>query len=99
MLEKELEALCKKKSGQVGCLLLKLSPQYLAGLPDRLLIGPGGMVLVEFKRPGGKVTPLQAALHKQINRVRPGSVYVIDSKEGFLNLLQTVSDRGSDVPV
>lgn len=98
MLESELEAWCRKEAMKKKLLLLKLSPQYTPGIPDRLLIAPGGMVLVEFKRPGGKLTKLQAGVHRKIQRAG-GVVYVCDSKEGFLEIMSTVSGPGSDVPV
>lgn len=40
------------------------SPQH-RGVPDRINFFPGGLVvLVEVKRPGGKLTPLQAKLKR-----------------------------------
>ncbi len=42
----------------------KFSPEGTRGLPDRIILGPGGIVFfIEFKRPGGKVTPLQNHIH------------------------------------
>lgn len=90
MLEKEIEALCVKHARKEGCLLLKLSPQYCPGLPDRLLVGPGGTVLVEFKRPGGRLTKIQAVMHRKIVNAG-GRVYVCDSSEGFLEIMSAVS--------
>lgn len=53
-----------------------------AGVPDRLVLLPGGrVVFVELKAPGKKPTELQQA---QINKIRAlgFKVVVIDSKEG-----------------
>ena len=92
MLERELESQCVKLARNNECLLLKLSPQYLPGLPDRLLVAPGGLVLIEFKRPGGRLTKIQAALHRKILNITNGRwLYVVDSKSGFLEIMQTVS--------
>ena len=94
MLEKELEALCVKKSKEANCLLLKLSPQYCPGLPDRLLIGPYGEKLIEFKRTGGKLSPVQVRMHSKI-KAAGGQVYVCDNAEDFRQLLEDVSGGGS----
>ena len=92
MLEKELEGWCRDYARKEGLLLLKLSPQYLPGLPDRLLVAPGGLVLIEFKRPGGRLTKIQAALHRKILNITNGRwLYVVDSKSRFLEIMQTVS--------
>lgn len=38
--------------------------------PDRLVLGPYGyFCLIEFKRPGGKLTPRQHALHWQLKQL------------------------------
>lgn len=64
-----------------GCLIRKMNGLGFAGWPDRLFITPSGAVFwIEFKRPGGKVTPLQAALHSQL-RARRHAVYVVDTVE------------------
>lgn len=70
--------------------MLKLSPQYSPGIPDRLLVTPAGMVLVEMKRAGGVCTPRQLLTHKKIQRAG-GVVYVVDNKETFTELLSTLS--------
>ena len=98
MLEKELEAWCVKESKKKNCLLLKLSPQYTPGLPDRLLIGPYGDRLIEFKASGKKLTPIQVRMHAKI-KAAGGQAYVCDSKEGFLEMLEDVSGDGGNVPV
>ena len=99
MLERELEAQCVKHARKEGLLLLKLSPQYCPGLPDRLLIGPGGTVLVEFKRPGVRnLTKIQAVVHRKIVNAG-GRVYVCNSIEGFLEIMSAVSGHGNDVSI
>jgi hypothetical protein len=57
--EATLERNCTEVARGNGCILLKLYP-ILRGLPDRILLAPGGKLLfIEFKRPGGRVTPMQ----------------------------------------
>lgn len=57
--ESYVEGSCKRWAESQGWLLLKLWP-VLRGLPDRILLRPGGRIdFVEFKRPGGRATPSQ----------------------------------------
>lgn len=92
MMERELEAWCRDYARKNGYLLLKLSPEYTPGLPDRLLIAPGGLLLIEFKRAGGVLSKLQRVLHRKINATTGENyLHVCDSKEKFLEILSTVS--------
>lgn len=52
-------------------LCIKLNPFGVRGIPDRLLLMPGGIVLfVELKRPvGGKFEPLQERWHVKLHRM------------------------------
>ena len=61
-LEKEIERKLKTLvEGKLGGLCLKWVCPGWSGVPDRILLFPGGRVyFVELKRPkGGKVAPLQ----------------------------------------
>ncbi len=63
------------------------------GVPDRLLLLPGGKcVFVEFKAPGKRPTALQAKRHDEL-RSLGFRVEVIDSKEGADALLEEVLPR------
>ena len=78
MLERELEAWCRKQAGVAGCLLLKWTSPGTAGVPDRILIGPGGVFLVEFTRPGGNAERCQdAAFTGQRHREFLQMVFVV----------------------
>ena len=48
----------------------------------------GEVLWVELKRPGGKVSALQAKVHNDLNKLGH-KVYVIDSKEGIDRVLGT----------
>lgn len=49
--EKRLEARCKSHTRSLGGLFIKLPAAYEVGIPDRLVLMPGGRVFfVEFKR-------------------------------------------------
>lgn len=89
ILERDLEryftAQCKKH----GLLTLKLHVRFARGWPDRIVAIENGEVLwVELKRPGGKLSALQAKLHNDLDNLGH-KVYVLDSKEGIDRVLGT----------
>lgn len=54
----------------MGCLVLKFVSPGNSGVPDRLVFIPGGkLVLVELKRPGGKLRPLQKVWAKRFGKL------------------------------
>jgi hypothetical protein len=70
-----------RKHGWVCIKLSTSGPRGAAGWPDRLFLGPRRRVIfVEFKRPGGKVTALQASRHAQLGEVG-WTVQVMDNVE------------------
>ena len=59
-LEKEIENDCRKIAELHGCMLLKIVSPNRAGIPDRLFIGHGVMIWMEFKKPkSGRASALQ----------------------------------------
>lgn len=90
-LEADLETWCRKTARQRGCWLLKFVSPGNRSVPDRILIAPGGTVFMEFKRLGKKPTPKQANNHKLI-REAGGTVYVIDNRDTFVEILSTLSE-------
>lgn len=80
MREKQLEQKLVKAVKEVGGLALKfVSPGY-DGVPDRLLLFPGGkMAFVEVKAPGSKPRPLQRKRHETLRRLG-FKVYVLDDE-------------------
>jgi hypothetical protein len=57
-IEKDFVNFVKKKGG----LCLKQNPKWYRGIPDRLVVMPGGFCFfLELKRPGETPTPLQLA--------------------------------------
>ena len=59
-MEKYTEQHCRAVAQHHGGALIKLSPVSMAGIPDRLLLWPGGIVVfIEFKAPGKYLKPLQ----------------------------------------
>jgi hypothetical protein len=52
MLEKTLENKCRLYAKSIGWTSVKLNPVNAVGIPDRLFIGPGRVLFIEFKKPG-----------------------------------------------
>lgn len=66
MRETSVEKRLIKKVHEVGGLCYKVMP-VTAGLPDRLVILPGGRIfLIETKAQGGEVRPAQKILHERM---------------------------------
>lgn len=87
MLEKEIEkklALAVKKAGGIAPKFV--SPGY-AGMPDRLVLLPDGVIaFAELKAPGQKPRPLQEARHRLLRRLG-FRVYVIDDEDQIGGML------------
>jgi hypothetical protein len=89
ILERDLEAYFSKKCRVLGLKTLKLHVRFSRGWPDRLVLLKDGKILwVELKRPGGRVSDIQAKTHKEMAEWGH-VVHVIDSKEGIDNVLGT----------
>ena len=88
--ESQIErAFCRKVRERGGVPAKFVSPG-LAGVPDRLLLLPGGRTLfIEFKAPGGHLRALQRKRHDEL-RSLGFDVRVIDSHESANLLLEEV---------
>ena len=97
MLEKEIEAAVCKYAKEKGFEVYKFSSPNRVGVPDRMFVAPYQRVFwIEFKRPGGKTTPVQD--REAAKLVHCGfSVYLVDSVDAgkevidgeAINALQT----------
>jgi hypothetical protein len=84
--EAKLEAACRKRAREVGGWLVKFVSPGHAGVPDRILILPGGSVwFLEFKRPGAKLGPLQERWKR---RLADHNFRVIQSADEFEDVLR-----------
>lgn len=90
MREKTIE---KKLSGAVkarGGLAPKFTSPGYDGMPDRLVLLPGGHVaFVEVKAPGKKPRPLQEARHRILRRLG-FRVYVLDDASQIGGILDEI---------
>lgn len=90
MIEKDLEAWVGRQVRKAGGLWLKwVSPGYV-GVPDRILIAPGGLVaFVEMKQESGRLSRRQHYVCGML-RAMGCRVYVIYNKKQALDMLREV---------
>ena len=92
MIEKNIEAALVRATRNRGGICPKFTSPGMDGMPDRLVLLPGGHIgFVEVKAPGEKPRPLQAYRHRQLRRLGI-KVYVLDGLEqigGILDGIQT----------
>lgn len=85
MLEKELESKLSNYARSVGVLSYKFSSPASRGVPDRMFIGPLGVLFLELKVGSNKPTKLQHYHIDQINRtgaVNTRAAWVNDFESG-----------------
>lgn len=81
MRENKIEAYLRKQVAQLGGIAYKFVSPGNVGVPDRLIVLPGGVIdFIELKAPGKKPTAKQ---EHQISRLRSrgANAWVIDSLE------------------
>lgn len=77
--EKYLERKLGEEVRKIGGWSIKLPAYLLNGLPDRLVLFPGGRVMfAEIKTTGAKITAVQAAIHAKLRKLG-FVVIVVDS--------------------
>lgn len=88
--EASIERTLSRLVVQAGGLCYKLTSPT-AGVPDRLVIMPGGRVyLVELKAPGGRLRKVQEAWHAKAAR-RGVNVLVLGSREEVIDWVRGIS--------
>lgn len=63
MLESKIEKESVKEAKKHGWFSFKLLSTLFKGLPDRVYIGYGKVVFIEYKQLGKNLTPLQKKVH------------------------------------
>ena len=90
MEEKRIEQKLVKMTSQSGGVALKFVSPGCAGVPDRLVLMPGGKAaFVEVKAPGRKPRPLQIRRISQLRRLG-FQVLVLDGTEQIEAVLQKI---------
>ena len=74
-----------------GGLALKFTSAYFTGMPDRMVLLPGGkLCFVELKAPGERPTAKQEATHRMLRNLGFG-VYILDSIESVRQFVEEVT--------
>jgi hypothetical protein len=94
--ERDIENYLRDQVKKAGGIAYKFESPGNAGVPDRLVVFPGGRVsFVELKAPGRKPTALQMKQQNKIDKLGC-DVLVIDSKEGVNTFIQDYLDFKDD---
>ena len=90
MREKDIEKELAAKTKTMGGIAPKFTSPGFDGMPDRLVLLPGGrMGFVELKAPGRKPRPLQLVRHRLLRRLG-FKVYVIDEINQIDSVLEEI---------
>nr|DAG71862.1 MAG TPA: Nuclease [Caudoviricetes sp.] len=90
MREQQIEQKLVQVVGKIGGMCLKFVSPNFDGMPDRLILLPGGKIaFTELKAPGKKPRPLQLARHKALMKLG-FRVYIIDRMEQIGAILDEI---------
>ena len=90
MREKEIEQKFTLTVKQAGGLALKFVSPGMSGMPDRIVLLPGGhTAFVEVKVPGKVPRPLQEARHRMLRKLG-FKVFVLDRPEQIGGILDEI---------
>lgn len=90
MRESTVENKLRNAAKERGGIALKFISPGLAGVPDRLIILPGGKyAFVEVKRPGGKTRPIQRICHRRLRKLGC-KVYILDHPDNIMEVLDEI---------
>jgi hypothetical protein len=88
--EKTTETFLNAEVKSLGGWSIKLSAAFISGMPDRLVLLPGGRIyFVEMKSESKKPSAIQKLVHRKL--IRLGfEVWIIDTKERVLNFINII---------
>jgi hypothetical protein len=90
MLEKEIEMQLVRAVKKMGGRAVKFISPGFDGMPDRLVLLPGGKCgFVEVKAPGKKPRALQRVRHEMLKELG-FKVYVLDAKEQIEEIINDI---------
>ena len=90
MLEKEIELQLVRAVKKMGGRAVKFMSPGFDGMPDRLVLLPGGKCgFVEVKAPGKKPRALQLVRHEMLKELG-FKVYVLDAKEQIEEIIDDI---------
>lgn len=89
MRESKIETYLCKKVKEIGGLCIKMSPEFNAGIPDRLILIRGRSFFVELKATGKKPRKLQVKYAEKLKKVGFETI-IIDSKSIADELIKNI---------
>jgi hypothetical protein len=90
MLEKEIELQLARAVKKKGGRAVKFTSPGFDGMPDRMVLLPGGRCgFVEVKAPGKKPRALQVVRHEML-RALGFKAYVLDAKEQIEEIINDI---------
>jgi hypothetical protein len=90
MRETTIESKLTQAAKALGGIAPKFTSPSLDGMPDRIVLLPGGhMAFVEVKAPGNVPRPLQEARHRMLQKLG-FKVYVLDCPEQIGGILDEI---------
>lgn len=90
MRERQIEQKLVKSVKAAGGIAPKLTSPGFDGMPDRMVLMPGGCIgFVEVKAPGEKPRPLQLSRHRLLRRLG-FKVYVLDGIEQIGGIIDDI---------
>jgi len=87
MRESAVESKVCKWARSRGIIVIKLAGPANRGQPDRMFLGDGKLVFIEFKAPGKKPTPLQFHWLKKLNAAGFAATWFGDSGKAVAFLM------------
>jgi len=95
MREKNIEQKFRKAVRAAGGIALKFVSPGFDGMPDRIVLLPGGRLgFVEVKAPGERPRPLQEARHGMLRRLG-FKVYVLDDADDIEKIIREIGGDGN----
>ena len=93
MSEKHIEREVVSRAKLRGITSIKLNTESGRGWPDRMFLIPGGRPLfIEFKRPGGRVSPRQTMIHDRLQKLGYDVEVHDDVDEAFRSIIINASN-------
>lgn len=93
MREKTIEQKLVSAVRRSGGIAPKLVSPGFDGMPDRMVLMPGGCIaFVEVKAPGEKPRPLQLSRHRLLRRLG-FRVYVLDDAEQIGGIIDEITNQ------
>lgn len=90
MREKHVEQALARAVKKLGGIAPKFTSPGTAGMPDRIILIPGGTIaFIELKAPGQKPRPLQLRRHAQLQQLG-FAVYVINHPDQIPEVLHEI---------